>query len=68
MNIPKGWKVVVRAITAEDYSKIILVMDEEQIRMTNGPIKSSMIHPGQLFDPKEFPEAVRFSIAIEPYQ
>ena len=55
--------VRVRMWTKEGYHKDVLVLDEQQTRMFCEPVHESM--DGVVIDPKDFPEAIYFTIVVE---
>lgn len=65
-------RVIVRAFNEDGYHKDILIMDQEQVRMSDnriGDIEESMfsglIGIGGSVVPSLFPEMVRFEIVIK---
>lgn len=52
----------VRAFNEDGYHKDILVIDQQQCRMSEVRIKEMV--DGYAIDPKDFPEMVRFTIIV----
>lgn len=59
-------QVTIRAYNKEGYQKDILVMDEEQMRMSCVGIKDGL--HGPIIDPSLFPETVKFEVIVKEYQ
>lgn len=67
-------KIVVRAFTADGYSKDVLVMCSDQVRMRDmrvtdpvGSVMSGLIGHGGAIDPTKFSEMVRFEVVVTRY-
>lgn len=65
-------RVIVRAWNAEGYHKDIVIMDEQQVRMTCSGVDemtgrhmiAGPLGVGVVIDPKQFPEMIEFQVMI----
>jgi hypothetical protein len=64
--------VIIRMWTEKEYSKDIVIMDEDQVRMRYVGTEPSGRHIKQpidairvVIDPKQFPEAIEFEVIVK---
>jgi len=64
--VPATSKTIVRAYTANHYHKDILVIDEDQVQMSDVRVRDTL--DGIAIFPEDFPEMTRFVVLVQPYR